>query len=372
VSAPPSAADEIPVPDVPLDGVTPDDLAAPQEQPSLGRRFASPRTIASFAVGFGLIAFFLSRMDRATLTGAWAQLRQADLRLYAAALVAYYTAFPIRAVRWRLLLVNSGEPPERLPRVRDLCEIIYLSWFANSVVPAKLGDVYRGWLLRRTGGATWSHGMGTIVAERALDAIVLVVLMVVTGFLTYGDVLARAAAGGPIACFRSGFNPADTSCSLLELFTLGAVLALGLAVGLVVFARYGTHVERFLPGRVGAIYGRFSAALVLSFGRFGPLLTLSVLAWVAEGTAFWLVGRALGAHLPLPLVVFFSLLQAFITVIPLTPGGLGLEPLLAGALALRGYPAAAALAMTALYRTISYASLVVGGLVVYVVSGKTK
>jgi glycosyltransferase 2 family protein len=368
-----SGAPDVPdLPDAPRDGIAPGDLTPPSEAPSLGRRFASRRTLLSFVLAFALIAFFVSRLDPAVLAAAWAQIQQADWRLYALAILAYYAAFPIRAVRWRVLLRNSGEPPERVPSVRDASEMIYLSWFANSIVPAKLGDAYRGYLLRRAGGATWSHAMGTIVAERALDAIVLVVLMVGTGLLAYGDVLADAVQGGPAACLRRGIDPSNVSCSLLDLFVLGGVTALFLVVGLVVFARYGTHVERILPGRAADIYVRFSGALVLSFGRFRALLALSGLAWVAEGSAFWLVGRSLGYHLPLPLVVFFSLLQAFITVIPLTPGGLGLEPLLAAALSLRGYPPAAALAMTALYRTISYLSLVVGGFVVYLVSKKTK
>jgi uncharacterized protein (TIRG00374 family) len=161
----------------------------------------------------------------------------------------------------------------------------------------------------------------------------------------------------------------------VDLLMVGGVVAAGLLLALVAFARYGARLGSAIPRiptRALGIYNRFSDALVLSFGRFGPLLTLSALAWAAEGTAFWLVGHALGYSLPLPLVVFFSLLQAFITVIPLTPGGLGFEVFLAAALSLRGLDQASALAMTALYRTITYASLIAGGSVVYVFSRKTK
>ncbi|MFN2114442.1 MAG: lysylphosphatidylglycerol synthase transmembrane domain-containing protein [Anaerolineae bacterium] len=346
--------------------------APPERLPSLRKRLASGRTIASFVIAFGLIAFFLSRQDRETLVATWGLIKNANPALYIAALAAYYLAFPIRGVRWGVLLQNSGESKDRIPGLADLSEIIYLSWFANSVVPAKLGDVYRGFLLRKSSGITWSHGMGTIVAERTLDAIVLVVLMICAGLLTYGEVLGSAVAGGPAACVSESLVPTDPSCFLLEVFVVGAVLAVGLVVGLVVFARFGTHLERFLPERIGDIYERFAGALVLSFDRFPQLLGLSALAWAAEGSAFWLVGEALGFHLPLALVVFFALLQAFLTVIPLTPGGLGFEWLLAGALSLKGYDPAAALAMTGLYRTISYGSLIVGGAVVFALSDKTK
>ena len=343
----------------------------PAERPSLAQRFLSPRTLASFALAAGLLWLALRRQDPETLRAAWSQVRSAHLGWYVAALVAYYMAFPVRGLRWRLLLGNAGEQPERIAPVEDLAEIIYLSWFANSIVPAKLGDVYRGWLLRGSHGTSWSRAMGTIIAERALDLVVLVVLMVTTGFFTYGDVLARGAEGGLRPCLLGGWDPADLGCTLAQLFAVGALLVVVLMVGLVAFARYGVHVERVLPERIATAYTTFARALVLSFARFGPLLGLSALAWIAEGAAFYLVGRALGLTLGAPLVVFFSLLQAFITVIPVTPGGLGFEPILAAAIGLRGFEAVSAIALTVLYRTISYFSLVVGGLAVFLISDKT-
>ena len=350
---------------------TSEPAAPPAERPSLARRFLSPRTLASFALAAGLLWLALRRQDPETLRAAWTQVRTANPFWYLAALLAYYMAFPVRGLRWRLLLRNAGEKPEHIAPVRDLAEIIYLSWFANSVVPAKLGDVYRGWLLRGSHGTSWSRAMGTIIAERALDLVVLVVLMVTTGFFTYGDVLAQGAQGGLSACLTGGWRPEDLGCTLAQLFAVGALLVVVLMVGLVAFARYGVHIERLLPERIGAAYTTFARALVLSFARFPRLLGLSVLAWVAEGAAFYLVGRALGLSLGAPLVVFFSLLQAFITVIPVTPGGLGFEPILAAAIGLRGFEAVSAIALTVLYRTISYFSLVVGGLVVFLVSRKT-
>ncbi len=260
-----------------------------------------------------------------------------------------------------------------MPRTRDLSEIIYLSWFINSIVPAKLGDVYRGWLLRRESGASWSHGMGTIVAERVLDLLLLITLMVGAGWLTYGDVLGDSLRGDPLACLESGIHPEAVSCTMLQLFAVGLVIALGLVVGLIVFARVGVHLERFLPHRLGQVYQRFAGALVMSFGRFPRLIVLSALAWLCEGLSFWLVGVALGLKLPVPMVIFLSLLQAFATAIPLTAGGVGfVEIILTGALALRGYPGSQAAALVLLYRTISFFSLVVGGAFVYLRSQKTR
>ncbi len=340
--------------------------------PALGGRLASGRGLFSLLLAVALVAFFLSRQDPAELRAAWQAIRGAHPGLYLAAMGAYYLAFPIRGRRWRLLLKSSGVAPEALPRTRDLAEIIYLSWFVNSIVPAKLGDLYRGWLLRREGGPAWSASMGTIVAERVLDLLVLVTLTIVTGLATYGEVLAGQSGGGAWACLSGGPDLSNLGCSLLQLFSLGGLLVLLLLAGLLAFARWGWRLARRLPPRPAELFAQFSGGLLLSRRGFGPILGLSLLAWMAEGLSFFLVGRALGLALPLPLVVFFSLLQAFITAIPLTPGAVGLEFILVGALTLKGYPGGAALAMTGLYRTISFLSLVLGGALVYLLSPKTR
>jgi len=365
--------------------------------PSLWRRLASPRTLLSFAVAGGLVWFTLQRQDQGELAKAGAMLRAVRPMWFVAALAVYYASFPLRALRWRILLGNAGERPEHIPRLRDLVEIIYLSWFVNTLVPAKLGDVYRGWLYGRTSraraardaasasggpvdvgvpaGGGWSRGMGTIVAERALDLIVLVVLMVTAGILTYGDVVAKSTHGDVAACFRHGLDVADLGCVLAELFVIGGIGVVVLVGGLVAFARFGVHVERWIPRRferLGTAYTTFAHGLVLSFGRFGPLLALSAGAWLCEGAAFWCVSRALAVPLPVPLVLFFSLLQAFLTAIPATPGALGFEGILKAAIELKGFAAGPAIALTVLYRAISYLSLLVGGLIVFVVSDKTR
>ena len=64
--------------------------------------------------------------------------------LLLAAFGVYYLGFPLRGYRWTLLLRGAGTEV----RVRDSTEIIFISWLVNCLVPAKLGDVYRAYLLR--------------------------------------------------------------------------------------------------------------------------------------------------------------------------------------------------------------------------------
>jgi uncharacterized protein (TIRG00374 family) len=79
-----------------------------------------------------------------------------------AAFIVYYVGFPLRGYRWSILLRGIGAQV----RVRDSTEIIFVSWLVNSVVPAKLGDVYRAWLLKVNFPVSLSATFGTIFIER--------------------------------------------------------------------------------------------------------------------------------------------------------------------------------------------------------------
>jgi hypothetical protein len=307
----------------------------------------------SFLIGLGLLALLVRSLEPETLRQSWQSLRRAQLTDYLLAIAVYYASFPVRSHRWRLLLMNAGVEPGRIPSRRSLSELIYLSWFANSLVPAKLGDVYRGWLLRRISGIRLSASMGTIAAERVIDFFVLVALLGVSGLVAFHGVLPPQIRA-PVA--------------------LGVFLVLVAAVGLATLWRLGAHLEGRLPNRLASIYSTFSEALLLSFDSLPLVLGLSLLAWSAEAGRVWFVTRALGLTSIEPaMIVALSLLAALLTVLPLTPGGLGFaEAGLTGALVLYGLDHYQALSVTLLDRTISYLSLVIGGALVYGLSAKTK
>ena len=77
----------------------------------------------------------------------------------------FYLGFPLRGLRWSMLLRGTGF---RIG-VKDSTEILYLSWLVNCLVPAKLGDVYRAYLLRINSDASLSRTFGTVFIERILD-----------------------------------------------------------------------------------------------------------------------------------------------------------------------------------------------------------
>ena len=99
------------------------------------------------------------------------------------AFVVFYAGFPLRGKRWALLLQGTGL---RIG-TKDSTEIIFLSWLVNCVVPAKLGDVYRAYLLKINSTASLSRTFGTVFIERVLDVFAIAVLGLAAGYWSFRD-----------------------------------------------------------------------------------------------------------------------------------------------------------------------------------------
>ncbi len=320
---------------------------------SLTQRFMNWRTYASFLFAAGIMALAVSRFN-INLADARQVLERADLPLYLAALLVYYASFPLRALRWRQMLCCVGYRLSSLPGIGGLSEVIFLSWFVNSLVPAKLGDLYRAYLLKKSSDVSYPRVMGTVLGERVVDTGVLLAMLLLAGLLA----------------FRGHFS-ADVSAVLFT--SAGLVLA---GVGTLLAMRHGSGlVEGMLPVRFRAGYVRFAEGTLGSLHQLPLLITLSAGAWLLEAGRLFLVTRALGISLsPDPwseaaLIVFLGLGAALLTVPPGTPAGLGYaEAGMTAVLISLDLPPVEAASLTLLDRSLSYGSIVVFGAIVYLFS----
>jgi uncharacterized protein (TIRG00374 family) len=245
----------------------------------------------------------------------------------------------------------------------DLTQILYLSWFANVIIPAKLGDVYRAYLARRWIGVSLSRTVGNILAERILDLIVLCPLLLAAAFLTFQSRL---------------FSAHDSLIGLALLVGLGLAVVAGAV--LVFMWRAGESVLRVLPRRLHDIYLHFRHGAVSSFGNEAPtLIGQTVVIWLMEGARLTCILAALGLLAPGKVgpaaALFLALGSSVLTTLPLTPGGLGVvETFIVAVLVLLdvsgGKSTGAAVAV--LDRLISYMSIAVFGFLLYALSNKAR
>jgi uncharacterized protein (TIRG00374 family) len=327
--------------------------------PALGKRFFNFRTLLSFGLGFAILAFLSTRVQ-IDFGAILEWVRQANPALLVLAFIAFYATFPVRALRWRRLLDNveldTGEEGSKRLGVVALSEIIFLGWFANCIVPAKLGDAYRAYLLKLNAGVSFSTTIGTILAERIIDVVILFLLMLAATGLSFG----RAVPG-----------------EVLVLMQIGFVLVVLVVAGLIGMRRLRPLVERLLPARLHAQYGRFEHGTLNSFRGIPGLVALTGVAWAGEVARLYLVTLSLGlGGIAQSVIVFVALAAALMTTLPLTPAGLGFaEGAIVGVLLLAaraglapGVDEHAAASIALLDRGISYWSLIAVGLVVYPLS----
>jgi glycosyltransferase 2 family protein len=334
-------------------------VLTPEPDP-LARRFLNVRTLASFLLGFAMLAVLLPRMN-VELGGILARVTQANVGLYLAALVFYYLTFPIRAYRWRKLLRNVGFLPDegvRLPGIPGITQIILLSWFANCIVPAKLGDMYRAYLLKQRAGVSFSKTFGTILAERIIDTLMLFSLLAFSTLFVFG----------------SSLPP-----QVLSILQVGVVLVVLVVLALLSMRGMSHLITPLVPSRFRSHYTLFEEGTLGAFGRgrMPMILAYTVLCWAIEAGRVYLVCLALGVSgLGLPVVLFIALSAALLTTLPITPAGLGfVESAVVGILVLTsqaglvsGVDQNLAGAIAILDRSISYWSVIVLGMVIYFVS----
>jgi uncharacterized protein (TIRG00374 family) len=326
------------------------------DQLSLVRRLRQPRTIISLVLPLALLVLFVRSLPGFHLEELPDKILGANWLILLLAFGVFYGGFPLRGLRWALLVRQTGFPL----KVRDATEIIFLSWLVNCLVPAKLGDIYRAYLLKINTTVSLSRTFGTVFVERILDLFAIVVLGLAAGFIS----------------FRTGL-PAEVQV----VFAGGVVFVVLLAIGLLTMRNFGRRIITALPvpHRVVEFYDRFEEGVFSSVGlRALPgLVVITGLIWATEATRLYLVVQALGlpgVHLGISGAFFIALSASLLTAIPITPAGLGfVEGAVVGLLTIvYGVPQTEALAITIVDRTISVLSIIALGTIAYALSPKRR
>lgn len=330
-----------------------------REQLAIGKRLLNWRTIVPLVLVI-IALVFVAQKANINPQQTWAIIRNANLLFFLAAFLIYYLSFPIRALRWRLLLENVGFTKAngvQLPRFWKLVEIIYISFFANVVVPARLGEVYRAYLLRQETGLSATRTFGTVLAERLLDLIVLVLLMITAIIVSLHEKLPPQLLSG--------------------LKVTVALVVVGI-VGLCVLRLMRERIAKLIPERFRGRYYQFQEGTLGSFRRIPLLSGLTVAVWACESLRFFFIALALNLISGSPLHIlaaacFIGLGEALLTIIPFTAGGVGLVEAGMAAMILLFNPATVgatslSVAAVALDRTISLVSIWVFGLIVFLIA----
>jgi uncharacterized protein (TIRG00374 family) len=326
-----------------------------QDQLSISKRLLNWRTIVPLVIAIAALVIFAQKINiNPKLT--WLAMRNANVYFVLAAFIIYYLSFPIRTFRWRMLLENIGYTKEngiQLPKFWKLLEIIYVSWFANVIVPAKLGDLYRAYLLRREAGLPVSRTFGSILAERILDLIVLLLLFIPSVIISLHENLPPQLALG---------------------LKITMMLVVAGIIGLFMLRMFPTQIGLVVPKRFRGYYYQFQEGTLGSFRRIPSLTGLTVSVWVCESLRFFFIALALGlingslVHI-FSASLFIALGEALLTAVPFTGGGVGLvEGGMLAMISLFTPNTSLALAAIVIDRAISIFSVLVIGFFVFMIT----
>jgi uncharacterized protein (TIRG00374 family) len=272
----------------------------------------SIRTIIVVVLSIGLLAIFLRG---AHLDIVWREIKQADAWLIAISTIATVMVTASRAVRWQYLLAPIGTAGF-WPAFRTTM----IGFAASSVLPARPGEVIRPYLLARREGLNATATFATIVVERLLDSVTVVLML---------------------ASFVLFFDPgmATTDSMTYRLVRLGGVVVgLGTLFLLAVMffaardpqalGRWAYKLEHLLPGRLthklaGLLHSFAEGlAVVRAPRRLLVALLLSIPVWLFIAIGVWTV--VLGFHVDLPFTGSFLLLALLAVGVSVpTPGGVG-------------------------------------------------
>ncbi len=268
--------------------------------------FRQKRFWLGVVVSLVLLVFVFYQTDPAKILDS---LAQAQYIYLIPALTLYFLGVWVRAMRWHLLLRSIKPIPDRV-----LFGTLAIGYMANDILPFRIGELVRAYVLGRQENVSKAATLVTIVIERAFDGLTMLTFIVAASFwLNFGD---QALAG--------------------RLRLVGALFVVVL-IGLAVLAGMPHRVEQiaeFFVRRVpsAALRTRLTDLLRSLLTGLGVLRSpvdsfivyaLSIIAWLCETGVFVLIALAFGIVLPFAVFLLAVAFSNLVTAAPSTPGYVG-------------------------------------------------
>jgi len=312
---------------------------------NLKTSFFSFRTLLGLAIASLIIYLFLRNFN---LQLALQALSSVNIFYLMAAFVIFYISLPLRGLRWQYMMKPTGQQID----TAKLSHYFFLSWFANAILPARIGDIYRAYLLKKNHDISISQSLGVIFSERIFD-------LAVTGIL----VILSASVFWSVLKGGQEVNYLGWGIIIIAIFIFAFLILI-----------------KFMPRFMGRLpitwqekAARFQSGLFKSPGLIPSVGLMTIAIWLCEATRLYFVFWAFNVHAGFMVALFISQASLLLMSLPLSPAGLGLvELLMLKLLTSINLTAELAGAITIADRLISYWSLILLGGIVYLLSPRER
>lgn len=283
-----------------------------------------------------------------------AALRTANYWLVLAFAAASLVWLAVRAVVWRTLLRGRA-------RYRDVFLSLAEGYLLNNILPFRLGEVGRAFLLGRKSNLGFLDVFSTVVVERVVDLAFSAAIL-----LSAAPFVADAAGAESVAIAAGAL--VLVGLSVLYLLARSRERALGF------FDRLTARWPRVRKAGGGFLAPLFSGLAILTDGwLFLRFLLWMTLNWTIAVGQFYLLVLAFFPDDASPVWALFGLgAVAFGNAVPSAPAAFGtFEAALAGALMLLSKNESASLALAVTDHLLSYLVIGVLGLYAFSKEGET-
>jgi uncharacterized protein (TIRG00374 family) len=265
-----------------------------------------PIFVLGLLISMGLLWYALRDLHMEEI---WAALQGANYWWLVPGVAVYFVSVWFRAWRWGFLLRSSKQVS-----ANRLFPVVVIGYMGNDILPFRLGEVLRAYVLWRKEEINVGTTLTTAVLERLFDGLTMV-LFVLFGLL---------------------FVPLSTLLS--QLVTVASLVFFGALVVFLFLAAQPdllrriahTMIERLVPGRLrppllNLIEGVVTGLESLRSGRdvlviFGVTLWV----WILETLKYWLVSFAFpDLHLSYVGILLMGGAVNLLTALPSLPGYIG-------------------------------------------------
>ena len=271
----------------------------------------------------------------------------------------------LRAYRWNMLLEPLGY--KRLTSFKTFLAVMS-GYLANMAVP-RMGEITRCGILKKTDGVPVTTSLGTVITERLLDALVLLLLLALTLILDY-EIIKEFTVSFFSERFASLSDRYHTWFNILV--AAGAVLGAGGVIGLFLLVRYKERLKKraALNKLLTLIEQGFEGILSIRKVKNVPLFILLTMGiWFCYYMMSFLAFRAIPETAHLSWIAGLSVFTfGGVGMVLPAPGGLGTYHVIVKSVLqlyhVKGAPAV--LFATVVHAAQSIMFVVIGGLSIFV------
>ncbi|OGF48850.1 MAG: hypothetical protein A2231_07415 [Candidatus Firestonebacteria bacterium RIFOXYA2_FULL_40_8] len=223
--------------------------------------------------------------------------------------------FLIRAYRWGLIF-----KPHPVPSFKNLFSGIMIGVMVNNLIPAKIGEISRAFILGKKENTGISLTFGTIIVERIFDFLALFFCFFAVFVFSPAE---REFLNNTSTAGKTAF--ASTLCGFILLIIMIVIFKVKTNIFIKVVENILGIFSKPFAAKINPWFNSFADGLKCldSFSNSLKIFSTSVFQWVLMGFTTWIALISFNIHISVFSACFVMIIVVLGCVLPPSPGGIG-------------------------------------------------